>query len=197
MKHLILTGLLVLLCSLSVSAQSSNIDSQVRLMFHPTVDISKHWFATGWLLANEPNGDNWSLRAGIGYRREKWALEAMYKQQFSGKKRTTSAVDFRFTRPLPGKLALFAEATPNFNGKSIYDMVTLERKVARFASIGGETENIHRAGRDSIGVGPAMSLWKQTGTTKVVLRAAYQYHPHEHSIFRIYLIVHLKFPKVL
>lgn len=193
-KILMLLGLLLILCPLSINAQT---DYQARELFHPTLDISKHWFATGWVIGNVPNAtESWSWRGGLGYRREKWALEMMYKQQFKGQQHISSALDFRFTRPLPGKLALFAEVTPALNRKSVYDMVTLERKMCAFCSFGGETENTHRAGRDSLGAGPSMSLWKQIGNTKVVLRAAYQIRPEEKNVFRIYLIFHTKLRKV-
>jgi len=170
---------------------------QMKPVFHPTVDLSKHWFATGWVIANVKSGqpDNLNLFGGVGYRKSAWALEMLFQKQFSPQG-NSSALDFRFTKTMAKKWSLFTEVAPSLSRPQVYDVAIVERQLTKRCSVGGETENTHRPGRDSVGGGPAAScVLANVGSSKLVTRASYQFRPNEPNVFRWYLILHVRWPK--
>lgn len=172
------------------------LDKQVRLVFHPTVDLGqdKHWFIATWSITNvksqSPNNSN--LLAGIGYRGNKWWLEGMLQSHWGIEHKWW--LDFRFSAELSERANLYVEAAPLLGEKVLYTFITFDHRVIKKLNFGFETENVNQAGQDSLSMGPRLSYPIVTkGKFKVVAALAYQFHRLEPNVLRGYVVVPLRF----
>jgi len=183
--------LLFLLTTVPASAQEDSLGT--RLPLHATFQFSKRWSATGWFISNIRTElpDNRSFFGGVGYKRGAWTLESMIWRQWSSAGNNVAA-DFRLTGQLSDRLSLYAEVAPFFTKRMFYEFIIVEYRTVGKLRLGGETENIHRAGRDSIGAGPRVSypLFKRGGTS-LVAAFAYQFRSNEPNVARLYLALHI------
>lgn len=172
---------------------------QAKTVFHPTIDLNKHWFAAGWIIGNmkTDSPDNLNLFGGIGYRGRDWTLEMLYQKQFS--KKNSSALDFRLTKALTKRDSLYVEAAPSLTTRSVYNAVFVERRIAGNFSAGGEMENNFRRGApDTVEAGVCASYVLGTfGPAKVVARATYMFGltPGSPNVLRFSAVVHARFRK--
>lgn len=173
-------------------------DLQTRLVFHPTVDLYGNWFAAGWGIGNfrtqTPNNVN--LFGGIGYRGKNWWLEGMVQRQWS-KPGDNLLLDFRFQKQFINRVSLYAEGAPFLNRRAFYEFVIVETPVWGKLRVGGETENVHRAGaKYSLAVGPRASYpLGNIGGFNVVASVAYRAQHPEPSALRFYLSFNRRFGK--
>lgn len=180
-----------ILCCIFFVPSTWPADKQTRLIFHPTLDLSKHWFGTSWTIGNAKldSANNLNQFVGIGYRRDKWWVEGMVQKQWS-----TSGnqllLDFRFQTQVAKKWSVYIEVAPFLNRRAFYDFVIVERQIWRKLNVGGETENVHRPLRDSIGGGPRVSYpIGSVGKFKFTLALSYQMRPNEKDALRLYVVV--------
>lgn len=198
------TGLLVLLAILlmpiNVSAQQI-ADFQTRPIGHVQYDFSKSvrggFFGAGWIIGNGQyyGVNNVNLLAGIGYRQEtaldNWWLESMIQRQWS-EKGPALLWDNRFQYAIDELISLYVEVAPFLDRKNrgaVYDMVVFERSLWQELNLRLESENLHKSGRDSLGVGPGIG-WKfgSLGPVKVNGALVYQFRRHERDALRFYLV---------
>ena len=156
------------------------------------------FFGAGWVIGNGrfDGTHNVNLLAGIGYRQEttfdNWWLESMIQRQWS-EKGSALLWDNRFQYGMDDVAFLYVEVAPFLDHKNrgaVYDMVVFERMLWRKFNLRLETENVHKAGRDSLGAGPGVS-WPcgSLGPVKVSGALAYQFRRQESDALRFYLIL--------
>ena len=170
-------------------------DAQSRLIFHPTVTLNEHWFLTGWAIGNvqKHGSDNLNLFAGVGYKNPKWWLESMVQRHWNGTGNQV-LLNFRFQVQASKRGTLYIEGAPFLTKRAFYDFVTFDYRILRKLNLGAETENVHRGGRDSLGVGPRISYpIASVGKTRLAAAFSYQFRREERDVARLYLIVHHQF----
>lgn len=181
------------LFALPSSAQGS--DPQTRLVLHATADLNQNWFITNWVIGNvkadTPNNVN--LFPGVGYRAKNWWLEAMTQRQWS-KPGNQWMLDFRYSFNR-GRLAFYAESTPLLTKRGEYEFVYADVRVWKRLSVGFETENVHKPGKDSLGAGPRLSLPVASfGNYKLSLAGVYQFR-NEANVPRLYVVLNRRFKR--
>ncbi len=176
-----------------VSAIAQDNVAQGRFIFHTTKEISKHWFATAWVIGNarQKTTDNINLFAGIGYRGERWWVETMVQKQWN-RIGGELGLDCRFQTFLGNRASLYIEPAVYFRNSSFYEFVYLDYRAWGKLNLGVETENMHRVGTDIIAVGPRASypLW-QNKRMRFALAGAYRFRPKEPNEVRLYMAVHM------
>ncbi|MBX4195416.1 hypothetical protein KW796_00460 [Candidatus Parcubacteria bacterium] len=189
----LLMAALVALAS-PLSSQQSDPDQMSRLIIHPTMKLDQHWFAASWLIGNVrragPPG-NMNIFGGLGYRRGGSSLETMIWRQWGRK--NNWLLDVRNSFSL-GRTSFFTEVSPFLSQRALYHMSVVEAVVSGPLALGAETENTFRPAKNSIGYGPRVS-WTlvKNANSRLILTTAYQYHPQERDLARMYLISHRKF----
>jgi hypothetical protein len=186
----------LVLAFLSVGTHAFAQDPQARLILHPTLTVSEHWFLTTWVIRNARTKapSNVNLFTGIGYedRDAGWWLEGMVQRQWNGSGNAWM-LDARFQKQFR-RVSLYVEPSLFLSEPAFYEFVIVEWRLGRGVGVGGETENVHRAGRDSVGVGPRVSFPLGTlGGAKLAGVAAYRIHPRERDVLRLYLSLHRRF----
>ena len=100
--------------------------------------------------------------------------------------------DNRFQYSIDDIVSLYIEAAPFLDRKNrgaVYDMVVFERMLWRKLILRVETENVHKAGRDSLGVGPGVGwAFGSLGPVKVGGALVYQFRRSESDALRFYLV---------
>ncbi|MEO8065867.1 MAG: hypothetical protein ABI643_03395 [Candidatus Doudnabacteria bacterium] len=185
----------LLFCAIPCFAQDT--DPQTRLVLHTTADLSTNWFVTNWIIGNikADNPNNINIFPGIGYRGGKWWFEAMVQRQWS-KPGNSWALDFRYAIEFPNRVELYVESAPLLSIAGEYEFVFVNFPVWKRLGIGAETENVHKAGQDSIGAGPRMSLpLASIGEYKLALGATYQFRYREADIPRLYIVLNRRFKR--
>lgn len=189
-----------LLTSIRMVAQQV-ADFQTRPIGHVQYDLNQNWFATGWVIGNGQyyGTSNINLLGGIGYRKEapfqsRW-FESMIQRQWSGKDRRL-LWDNRFQYSLENIAFLYVEVAPFLDRRAVYDMVVFERVAWGRLNFRLETENVHKAGKDSLGVGSGTG-WSfgSLGPVKVNGAVVYQFRRQETDALRFYLIFNRRFKK--
>jgi len=161
MKKLIVLLLLVL--GSRADAQES---TQLRAIIHSRFFVSGEMkpnpsgvFLVNWSIVNImsdiPNNGNVLL--GIGYAGRNWAIENMVQRQWSSFGNALF-LDWRFTAKPTKRIGIYIEMAPRINKKTFYDFATVDVQVLGPFSIGFETENVHRVGKDTLGLGPRVVL---------------------------------------
>ena len=196
-KELTMKKILIVALFLVVGTTVGAQDLQTRFVFHPTVDISDHWFLTGWAIGNakleSPNNIN--LFGGVGYRKPKWWLEGMIQRQWS-KTGNQLLLDSRFQEQIRNRTTLYVEVAPFLNKPAVYDFVILEYRTWRKINIGAETENAHKPGLDLLGGGPRISYpIGVIGKVKVTAALSYQMRRQERDALRFYFVLNRRFMK--
>ena len=180
-------------------------DLQTRPIGHVQYDFYKNspkgFFAAGWVIGNGRyyGTNNVNLLAGIGYRQEtafeNWWFESMIQRQWSESangRRQALLWDNRFQYSIDDIVSLYIEAAPFLDHKNrgaVYDMVVFERMLWRRLNLRLETENVHKSGMDSLGVGPGVG-WScgSLGPVKVNGALVYQFRRQESDALRFYLV---------
>lgn len=190
MKKYGLTPILFIFFVLPTFAQDNNL----RVLFHPTFTLTKHWFVPVWAIGNaktqSPNNAN--LISGIGYRHETWWAEGMVQRQWSPTGNQWF-LNFRFYKNHK-RFALYAEPAVYLTKPAFQEASFVEYRVWRKLALGGETENVHRPNaRDTLGVGPRLSYalpqWKNV---RPVVAVTYQVRKQERNVLRLYLLFHVR-----
>ena len=184
MKVLFIT--LTLLCNLPTFGQ----DMQNRTILKLTAPLSKDLYAVGWIIGNArlkaPNNIN--IFCGIGYKKQNWWFESMILRQWSHVGNNL-LLDFRFQKQFANRSTLYIEQSPFLNKHALYNFFIFEHPLWYKFNIGGETENILKAGKNSLGAGPRISRPLGTiGKTKVVMALSYRMRPQEPDELRLYLV---------
>ena len=176
--------LLLIICSAcGLLAQ----DLQTRIVARPAVDISKDWYLTTWVIGNArlQTTNNVNIFPGVGYRKERWWIEALVQRQWS-RAGNQWMLDFRFQTRIGERSTLYIEPSPLLTRKGFYEFVIYERRMWKRLNVGVETENIHRPGLDTIGVGPRVSYPIATfGKVKLTTALAYRMHRRERDLVRL------------
>ncbi|MEK7151543.1 MAG: hypothetical protein AAB784_02435 [Patescibacteria group bacterium] len=187
--------ILILLIPFSVNAQQV-IDFQTRPIGHVQYDLNKKLFVAGWVIGNGQyyGTSNINILGGLGYRGKDWWLESMIQRQWSEKDRKL-LWDSRFQQKFR-KSSLYVEVAPFLDRRAVYDMVVFEKLAWRNLNFRLETENIHKSGRDSLGVGPGVG-WSfgSLGSVKVNGAVIYQFRRQETDVLRFYAIFNHRFKK--
>ena len=98
-------------------------------------------------------------------------------------------LDFRFQKQFANRSTLYIEQSPFLNKHALYNFFIFEHPLWYKFNIGGETENILKAGKNSLGAGPRISRPLGTiGKTKVVMALSYRMRPQEPDELRLYLV---------
>lgn len=163
---------------------------QARTIFRPTVDVSKRWYAAGWVIGNltQSQADNINVLGGIGYRRNNWWAEALVQRQWSGAGRLW-LLDCRAAGSM-GRWQFYGEAAPMLGHGAVYDMATVEYALGKGVSIGGETENVHRHGPDDWSAGPRINKSLPVlGPVHPSLAVTWHVGLGQPQVVRVYLIV--------
>lgn len=169
-------------------------DYQTRIILHEQADLSKNLFLVGWVIGNGQvyGTNNINLFGGFGYRGEKWWLESMVQRQWSAKDKKL-LLDNRFQAQLAKNSSLYIEVAPFLDRKAVYDMVIFEQNVWHKLNLGAETENVHKPGKDSLGVGPRISAPLAVfGNYKLAVALAYQVRRQETNALRFYIVFNHK-----
>jgi hypothetical protein len=161
---------------------------QGKVVVHATVPSEPGWFLTGWSITNirQDATDNTNVMFGVGKKLENGWIEIMAQRQYSVRSNQWFA-DFRLSRKLADKVSLFVEIAPFLETKALYDFFRLEYRLGRI-NILAESENIHRPGRDLIGIGPGLSLApiKLVGKIRFAPVVVWQMRPNDPSWVRFY-----------
>ncbi len=172
-------------------------DLQSRLIVHPTADISEKWFLAGWGIGNlrVKTPSNANFFGGVGYRGSDWWIEGMIQRQWS-RKGNSVLFDVRFQKQFGNRVSLYVEPAPFLNRRAFYNFTIVEYRAFGKLRLGGETENIHRAGADSLAFGPRVSY--SLGTLagfSVVASITYRMQRPEPDALRVYLAFHRRFAR--
>ncbi len=185
----------VIACLVPLRAESQEItDYQNRIIFHEQADVNSSLFLTGWVINNGQvyGTSNINLFGGFGYRGKKWWFESMIQRQWSAKDKKL-LFDNRFQGQLGKKSSLYVEVAPFLDREAVYDMVIFEQSVWHKLNIGGETENVHKPGKDSLGAGPRVSAsLAEVGNYKLAVALAYQLRRQERNALRFYIVFNRK-----
>ena len=185
----------VIACLVPLRAESQEVtDYQNRIIFHEQVDINSNLFLAGWIIGNGQiyGTSNINLFGGLGYRGKTWWFESMIQRQWSAKDKKL-LFNNRFQSQLSKKSSLYVEIAPFLDRKAVYDMVIFEQNVWRKFNIGAETENVHKIGRDSLGIGPRVSTPLAVfGNHKLSTALAYQFRRQETNVLRFYVVLNRK-----
>ena len=152
--------LATLLFSGSVQAQES---VQLRAVPHIRYFLDrqekKELFLVSWFPTNIMSGipDNRNVFIGIGYASKKWSIENMVWRQWSDAGNSIS-LNWRFMSKPTNRLSLYMEGGPRLDKKGFYEFVSIDVQVIGPLNIGVETENTHRVGQDTLGIGPRLSI---------------------------------------
>ncbi len=168
---------------------------QTRLVFHTVADLNSNWFVTNWTIGNvrAKAPDNINIFPGVGYRGKTWWTEAMVQRQWSPAGNSW-AIDFRYNVSLSDRLSLYAESAPLLTHHGEYEFLILDVRAWRKLAVGVETENVHMAGRDSLGAGPRVSAPVATfGKYSLALGGVYQIRHTAADIPRLYVVLNRRF----
>ncbi len=169
-------------------------DYQNRIIFHEQADLSKSLFLAGWVVDNGQvyGTSNINLFGGMGFRGKTWWFESMVQRQWSAKDKKL-LLDSRFQAQLAKGSSLYVEVAPFLDRKAVYDMVIFEQNLWRKLNLGAETENVHKSGKDSIGLGPRVSVALPAfGKFKLALALTYQLRRQETNSLRFYIVFNRK-----
>ena len=203
LRYLLITASALVLITITptkVLAQEKEhtLDFQNRSILHIQYDATPNTFAAGWVIANPRLYGNNNINAlfGIGFRGEKWWFETMIQKQWSQRGDKVLA-DNRFNYDFGGKASLYLEVAPFLNEEetcSVYDMIVFEKRIWRKLNLGVETENVHKKEKDSLGLGPRVSIpLGSAGNFKTSLALAYQLRSGETDALRFYLVFNRQF----
>ena len=175
--------------------QSLAQDSNLRVLMHPTFELTNHLFVPVWFIGNAktktPN--NLNLITGLGYRTDNWWVESMAQRQWSPSGGQWF-LNFRLFKS-KGRLSIYGEPTIFLTKPAFQESVFVEYRLWHKLALGGETENIHRSrARDTLGTGPRISYalpqWKGV---RPVLAFTYQIRKEEQDVMRFYVVLHRRF----
>lgn len=184
-------------------------DLQTRLIIHPTADLGRGFYVSGWSITNlktqTPNNAN--LFGGLGYRTKTWWLEGMFQRQWRPQGGRDWMLDFRFQKQFAGRrsASLYAEAAPFLTRRAFYEFVIVEARIFPVERprwwqrwrIGGETENVHRAeARDLLAAGGRLTYpFGTIGGWTLSFSLAYRLQSPEPDAIRFYFVVSRRFGK--
>src|SRR3989344_2097936 len=196
----IITLILMMIFPAKALAQKEEyvLDFQNRSLLHIQYVATPDSFIAGWLISNGQYYGNNNINAllGIGFRGERWWFETMLQKQW-GQKGDKLMADNRFVYDFDGKASLYLEVAPFLNeedGGSVYDMVVFEKTIRQNFNLGLETENVHKKEKDSLGIGPRISIpLSSVKELKTSLAFAYQFRSGETDPFRFYLVFSRRF----
>ncbi len=178
------------------SLQAQGTDSQVRFLIHPTIQMNQHWFIAVWQIDNlkAKATNNANLFSGLGYRGRTLWIEGMIWRQWSSASNQW-VIDVRFQKKFRDRITLYIEPSPFLSKRAFYELVVLETRAWWKLNFGLETENTHRAGPDSFGLGPRISFpILAKPHFKLALAAVYQFRlGGEPNVIRLYPKMDLPF----
>ncbi len=181
----------VIACLMPLYAESQKItDFQNRILLHEQADMNNNLFLVGWIINNGQvyGTSNINLLGGLGYRRNTWWFESMIQRQWSTKDKKL-LFNNRFQIQLSKKSSLYVEVAPFLDRRAVYDMAVFEQNVWHKLNIGAETENVHKPGKDSLGIGPRISMPLAVfGNFKLAVALAYQFRQQETDALRFYVV---------
>ena len=178
--------------------EERSLDLQNRSILPIQYDTTPHSFVAGWIIANPRYYGNNNINAllGIGFRGQRWWFETMIQKQWSQKGGNVLSSN-RFSYSFGDKASLFLEVAPFLNETetcAVYDMIIFEKRIWRKLNLGIETENVHKKEKDSIGLGPRISIpLKSLGDVKTSFAIAYQMRSGETDPLRFYLVFNKRF----
>lgn len=186
----------IFVCVVAMS-QAMAQSIQFRSIVHPTVDITPRIFWANWAIGNArtKSPDNLNYFGGLGYRGSTWWVEGMVQRQWS-RAGNNFMLDVRFQKQFGNRLTLYLEGAPFLTRRAFYDFTVVEYRTFGKVRLGGEKENIHRPGADSLAFGPRVSypLGTLYGFSVVASVAWRIQHPKPDAI-RAYLAFHRRFKR--
>jgi hypothetical protein len=187
MTKVLMVVLAVLLATPCLAQDTTNL--QGKTVFHAPVPAEPGWYPTGWSITNfrENATDNTNIMVGVGRKLEKGWIEIMAMRQYSIRSNQWF-VDFRFNHQLPEKFGVFIEISPFLETKALYTFGRLDRPVFWRLNAVLESENVHREGKDSWGVGPGISIrpMKLIGRMRFAPVMVWQIRPNDPDFVRFY-----------
>jgi hypothetical protein len=191
--------ILLVLC-FGISALPSfaqEVSVQNRTVLHTTFDVTDDWFVTNWAIGNikadSPNNIN--IFPGVGYRHNNWWFEAMVQRQWS-QPGNSWALDFRYAIAASPRVFVYVESAPLLSIAGEYEFVFVDVRTWKRLSLGAETENVHKAGRDSLGAGPRLSFpVADIGNYSLALGATYQFRHSEADVPRLYVVLNRRYKR--
>lgn len=191
---------LITLSSLVVSAWAEE-SVQFRTVLHPRYYITgddggQGWFLTAWSITNSMSktADNTNLFFGAGYSSRKWWLENMAQKQWN-RAGASWWLDWRFAATPHSRISVYLEGAPRLGRKMFYEFMTLDFRVLGPVNIGAETENVHKPGKDVLGLGPRIAVplpWK-IAKAKPAIALSRQFRSGGPNATRLYAIFHWTF----
>jgi len=176
---------------LVVASLANAADPQVRLLVHSTKQISENWGLAGWVVGNGKQGSNLVVTGGVRYRccggddqQPKFWTEFMFGGIRTGRK-TQNFFDTRTNVNLTKRVNVWGE-TSIFSNQFYW---FLESDYSRkWWLVGWETENVHKRGADSLGIGVHVKFRIAKG---IWVGPAYQWRRNEPNVLRVYMVIHL------
>jgi hypothetical protein len=141
---------------------------QGKVVFRVPVPQGPGWYLAGWNITNfrQNAPDNTNFMLGGGRKLENGWIEFMAQKQYSVHSNPWF-FDFRLQRKLAERFSTFVEIAPFLETKALYEFWRLEYRVHPRFTIMAESENIHRQGRDSLGIGPGINFTPMRGVWKL------------------------------
>ena len=192
--------LLIVLLFISASAETQE-SAQIRAIGHIRHFINSEAkesgiFLAGWSVKNAMSDipDNTNVFLGVGYAGKKWSIENMIQKQWSNAG-SAFLLDWRFTAKPSPRISLYLEGAPMLDKRTFYELVTIDVRIKGPFSVGLETENIHRVGKDTLGFGPRVSVplpFKILGAKPAIV-VSQQFRTLGPNVNRVYTILNWTF----
>lgn len=178
---------IVLCCSIPCFAQDVP-KIQGKLVTHATVPTTPRWYPTGWSITNirQEATDNINFMGGVGRKLENGWVELMLQKQYSVHSNQWF-LDLRLMRQLNSRMSLFLEVSPFLGRQALYNFVRVDYRLGPINLV-SESENIHVAGKDSIGLGPGIGMpaRKLVWRIKFAPVVVWQMRPNDADFLRFY-----------
>jgi hypothetical protein len=162
---------------------------QGKVVARAPIPTEPGWYPAAWSITNirQEAPDNTNLMIGIGRKMTNGWVEVMAQRQYS-LHASQWFVDFRLQRQLPLKLGMFVEVAPFLETKALFTFVRIDKPLIGRFNLVMESENIHREGIDSWGVGPGFSLkpMQVLGRLRFAPVVVWQIRPNDPDFIRFY-----------
>jgi len=148
------------------------------------------WYLAAWNITNvrDEATDNINIVVGVGREMKNGRVEFMLQRQYSVRS-SQWFFDFRFQRQFNRHVSLFVEVAPFLETAALYHFVRVEVPVTKRLNFMIESENIHRSGKDSLGLGPGLSIrpMKLKWKLRFAPAISWQLRPNDPNFVRFYL----------
>ena len=189
MKRLFFAAMLVLFVA-TPSLSQNPMRLQGKVVLRAPLPEEPGWYLAGWNITNvrDEATDNINIIVGVGREMKNGRAEFMLQRQYSIHS-SQWFLDFRFQRQFNRHVSLFVEVAPFLETAALYHFVRVEVPITKRLNVMVESENIHRNGKDSLGLGPGLSMrpMKLKWKLRLAPAIAWQLRLHDPDFIRFYL----------